>query len=97
MKRNIKAIIAAMLVTIMSFGGLTAYAATNTENQLQWDFYGETFCYDYAGELKEGENDIIHENSYYVYYTFDVQNAGYYSMTFDYNDADFYIEIQNCL
>lgn len=93
MKKTLKSIIAALLATLTMFSGVTAFAAANTENQLEWDFYGETYHYDYAGELKEGENEIVYDGSDYIYYTFDVQNTGYYSMTYDYRDADFYIEI----
>ncbi|MBQ7122295.1 MAG: hypothetical protein IJO03_08565 [Clostridia bacterium] len=93
MKRNFKAIIAAMLAAIMAFTGLTAFAENSTPSELEWDFYGNTYYYDYAGELELGENEIDNSTSDYLWYTFDVQTAGFYYISYDCSNSDIWIGI----
>lgn len=93
MKKTLRAIIAAMLAALMAFSGLTAFAAADTSDRLEWDFYGQSYYYDYAGELTEGDNTLSYDSSEYVYFTFDVQNAGYYKISYEYENIDAWIGI----
>lgn len=93
MKRNLRAIIAAMLAAVMAFSGLTAFAAVDTSAKLEWDFYDEIYYYDFAGELTEGENKIDNSISDYVYYTFDVQTSGYYILYYNFENLNAWIGV----
>lgn len=93
MKRNFKAIIAAMLAAVMAFTGLTAFAENSTPSELEWNYYGEYYYYDYAGELAVGENEIDNSTSDYLWYTFDVQTAGFYYISYDCSDSNIWIGI----
>ncbi len=85
MKKNFKAIIAAMLAAVMAFGGVSAFAAD--ENELIWDYYGEYYYYDYAGELAVGENSFD-KSSPDPWFTFEVQTAGFYYLSYSPEEGD---------
>lgn len=91
MKKTLRAILAAMLAALMAFSGLTAFAAANTDTQLEWDYYGDSYYYDYAGELTEGDNSISYDDKEYVYFTFDAQNEGFYAISYEYDNLDAWI------
>lgn len=84
MKKSLRAVFAAMLAAVMAFTGLTAFAAEDS-NTLDWDYYGSTYSYDYAGELVEGTNALkaTPEDSYFVYYIFNAENAGFYTISYN--------------
>lgn len=89
MKRTLK--ITTLFIVIISMFTLSAYAQEKT---IEWDFYNDgtyIFTYNYGGELKLGNNKIepVNESKwydfdnyldYYVYYEFDVEKSGYYSI-----------------
>ena len=82
MKKTIRAIIAALLAALMAIGCTSAFAAEH-DSQLLWDFYGWEYRYDYAGELRLGENTVtVPDNSNYLYYVFDAEESGFYTIGF---------------
>lgn len=89
MKKTLKAIVAAMLAAIMALGSLSAFAA-ETHEELEWNYYGETYYYEYAGELKEGTNAVGESigDLGYVYFTANIETAGYYMISYSYDDFD---------
>lgn len=96
MKKTLKSIMAAILAVMLAFGGLTAFAADESDtapNTIEWDYYGDTIYPEYAGELTEGENTVACDNdgSEYFYFTFNAENAGFYEISYSYYDMDGYI------
>ncbi len=89
-KKTFKAIIAAALAVIMLIPCLSASAANNT---LVWDFYGYEDVYDYAGEMNVGTTKIPDDASDYIWYSFDVQNEGFYYIHYNYSDMDVWFGI----
>ncbi len=71
MKKTLKSILAAMLAIILAFGATTAaFAAEN--------------LYVNGGELKIGENTVtVPEDDYFAYYTVNIENEGYYHLSYD--------------
>ncbi|MBQ3007050.1 MAG: hypothetical protein IJD78_05775 [Clostridia bacterium] len=87
MKNTVKIITAVILAAILCFGSVTAIAAEN-HGDLKWNYYDYGsgmyyyYNYEYAGELKEGENSIVVSayDSYRTYYVFDAGKSGYYTV-----------------
>lgn len=84
-KKTLKAILAAALAVIMVIPSFSAFAANNT---LVWDFYDSEYTYDYAGEINVGTTEIPDNASDYIWYSFDVQNAGFYYIHYSYEDME---------
>lgn len=93
MKKSIRAFIATVLAVVMAIPAVTAFAATDTEDKLEWEFYDETFYYDYAGEIAEGKNEIIYDGNDFIYFSFDAQNSGYYHLSFGYENMNAWIGV----
>lgn len=88
--KALKSVIATFLAAVIALSCFTAsFAASDT---LVWHYYEEPMNYDYQGILVEGENSIGSPDSDYVWYTFDVQSAGFYKLSFDYDDADLWFD-----
>ncbi len=82
MKKTIRAIIAALLAALMAIGCTTAFAA-ETDGELFWNYYDSEYYYDYAGELSLGENTVtVPEDSYYLYFVFNAEESGFYTIGF---------------
>ena len=84
--KTIKSFIATFLAAVIAFSCFSvAFAAGET---LEWDFYGETYTYEYAGTLVEGENAIAYSDVVETWYDFNAQSAGFYKLSYYYEDAD---------
>lgn len=92
MKKTLKSILAITLALIMSFGTLTAFAATG--DTLEWYFGGdEPYVYTSQGELQEGDNTFTCEPGDYSYPYFTLNaNKGYYLISFNYPSDIGYID-----
>lgn len=89
-KKTFKAILAAALAVLMVIPYFSAFAANDT---LIWDFYGSEYTYDYAGEMTVGTTAIPEDSSDYIWYSFDVPEAGYYYINFSYENMDAWLGI----
>lgn len=85
MKKTLKAILAAALAVIMMIPCISGFAANET---LAWFFYDYLYTYDYAGEITVGTTAIPADASDYIWYSFDVPEAGFYYIHYDYSDLD---------
>lgn len=79
-KKTLKAIFAAALAVIMLIPGISVFAANDT---LVWDFYGDEYIYDYAGEITLGTTEVPEDASDFIWYSFDVQEEGFYYIHFN--------------
>lgn len=90
MKSLKKAMAALLAVVIVITGGAFAFAE-NAETVITWEA-NEDYSFDalLAGEAIEGTFTIKAMEEYEnVYYTFDAEKAGYYTITFDWYPVDF--------
>lgn len=89
MKKTFKTFLAAMLAAIMLIGSLPAFAAEASET-LEWNYYGDTYYYDYAGEIKEGVNTVgeISDDSAFIYFDFNAEKTGFYTLSFNYEEIE---------
>jgi len=84
-KKTLKAILAAALAVIMVIPCFSAFAANDT---LVWFFYGDEYVYDYAGEVTLGTTAVPNDISDYIWYSFDIQNDGFYYIHYSYEDLE---------
>ena len=90
-RKNLKSFVATILAAVIALSCFNvSFAASET---IIWDLYEETYSYEYAGSLIEGENGIGNPESNSSYYTFDAQEAGFYVFTYNYYNASWRIDI----
>lgn len=90
--KSLKKVLAALLAAVIVItGGAFAFAA-DTDTVIEWNIEDADFTFNalYAGEAKEG-NFIVKAMEEYedVYYTFNAEKAGYYTITFDWYPVDY--------
>lgn len=78
MKKSLRKILAAVLITVMAFSSFTAFAAEDKESITLWS----DIVLPYAGELKEGESQFdLSEGNGNAYISFTAEKDGYYAFT----------------
>lgn len=89
--KSLKKVMAALLAAVIVItGGAFAFAA-NAETVIEWE-YNEEYVFEalYAGEATEGTFTVKEMDEYEsVYYTFNAEKAGYYTITFDWYPVDY--------
>lgn len=87
MKKALKSILAIILTLITAFGSLTAFAAEG--DIIGWDFNWWIDEYLWAGEVNVGKNTVsCNDEAYQIYFDFNAENPGYYSIVYDSNIVD---------
>ncbi len=91
MKKTLKSILAITLALILSFGSLTAFAAT--EDTLQWYFGDVITEYTWQGELTEGSHKVTCKTDEMTFLSYKLNaKDGFYLLSFSYPMDTGYID-----
>lgn len=90
MKKLFKSLIALSLSFIIAFGSVSAFAAEEKDSIKWYDTE-----YSFAGTLAEGKNTVEVPVLEAIYYIFNAEKAGYYLVTYNWNDFPNFNASQN--
>lgn len=90
MKKFFKALLALSLSLIIALGSVSAFAA-EVKDSIKWDDIEYTF----ASTLVEGKNTVTVPQDESIYYSFNAEKAGYYLLTYSWNDFSVFYASQN--